>query len=124
MTSGLQIFQRASLRRIILSLPFAVYLTACSAPPADVSWLYAGVEVASVIPGSAAAAKSIVPGERIVQVGTDRTITSVQELLGVLEAIHNDGRDALLLVYRGDKPRFVALDLKQDKFGGLRFQIP
>ncbi len=83
--------------------------------------MYAGVPVSSVMSGSAAQAKGILPGERIVQIGTDRTITSIQELQGVLEAIHNDGRDALLLVYRGDKRRFVALDLKQDKFGGLRF---
>jgi S1-C subfamily serine protease len=106
----------------------ALLLAACALPPLGdeapgVARPDEGVIVETVLPGSAAAIEGLQPGDHIVSVDVgERTLRSIDDLVTVLEARHNQDRDALLLVYHDGQPRFVPLSLKTDTFGGLRFQ--
>jgi serine protease Do len=68
-----------------------------------------GALVASVAPGSSAAAKGVRPGDVITRVN-QRAVANVADAVAALNDAKENDENALLLVRRGDSQRFVALD--------------
>jgi hypothetical protein len=95
----------------------AILLAACA--PHRAYGPQSGVPVADVIAQSAAAGEQIQPGDRIVEADM-RPVYSTSDIMGAFAEKRAQGQKILLLVYRGDRPRFAALDLSADSLGGLR----
>ena len=70
----------------------------------------AGVMIAEVAPGSPAARNGLRPGDVIVTAGS-KTVDRPDEVAGAVRAAASDGKPVLLLVERGDRRRYVAIDL-------------
>ena len=70
----------------------------------------AGVTIAEVAPGSAAARNGLRPGDVIVRAGS-RAVNGPGDVSDEVRAAASQGKPVLLLVERGDHRRYVAVDL-------------
>ena len=70
----------------------------------------AGVTIAGVAPGSPAARNGLRPGDVIVRAGS-RTVNRPGEVADAVRAAASGDKPVLLLVERGDRRRYVAIDL-------------
>ena len=70
----------------------------------------AGVAIAEVAPGSAAARNGLRPGDVIVRAGS-ATVNGPGDVAGAVRSAASEDKPVLLLVERGDHRRYVAIDL-------------
>ena len=72
----------------------------------------AGVMIAEVAPGSPAARNGLRPRDVIVRAGS-KTVSRPDEVAGAVRAAASEDRPVLLLVERGERRRYVAIDLER-----------
>jgi S1-C subfamily serine protease len=111
------------MRAIRLSILFraalvGLTLAACASPPTErQSFERNTATVSMVAPGSDAANKGMIAGDRIVEIDT-LPISDAKQALAVLENKRNLKQSVLILVFRGTEKIFFPLDLSK-KDGGL-----
>lgn len=104
------------MRHLIAALSLTV--AACASPPEDRTFERSGARIVSVAPGSGAAYAGLQAGDRIAAIN-QVTVIDAKAALALIESTRRDGSgNALILVYRGETPRFYAVPLRE-RDGGL-----